>query len=135
MSLEVLLIEDNPGDAKLIGRLLEEAEPGGFHITAVSRLSTGERLLLATRFDVVLLDLSLPESSGLQTVVRLKTLPVEVPIVVVSGLDDLAIRQKAIQMGVHYYVVKGAMTGDELAELVRRAAAVGELFQEMGANS
>ena len=108
----VLLVEDNPGDAELLRDLL--AEPGGDEAPAVlhaERLRDALALLAAHAVDVVLLDLSLPDARGLDTVQRVRRAAPDVPIVVLTGLDDEARRRAALQAGAQDYLVKGAVTG------------------------
>ncbi len=94
-AFNVLLIEDNPGDARLIQELL--AEPGGavFTLDCVDRLSTGLKRLAEGGIDVILLDLGLPDSQGLDTFARTYEQTRDVPIVVLTGLDDETLATQA----------------------------------------
>lgn len=105
---QVLLIEDEPGDAALIRWQLLERDPDAFSVQAVASLSEAEALLESDRFepDVVLLDLNLPDSTGTATVERCRALT-EAPIVVLTGLDDVAATQLAIESGAEDYLAKG----------------------------
>jgi len=105
----VLLIEDEPGDAILIKHLLLEQDPHAFRLHSVQTLADAQRDLDAGAVtpDVVLLDLNLPDSFGAQTVPRCRALT-DAPIVVLTGHDDVAAQQAAIQCGAEDFLVKGA---------------------------
>ena len=132
--MRILLIEDNPGDIRLLQEYLKEGSAaGGFQITQAGRLSTGLARLAEARFDAVLLDLSLPDSQGLDTLVRLHGAAKDVPIVVLTGIEDEALGVKLVQAGAQDYLVKGSVTGPLLMRSLRYAAerqrAEGELQQ------
>ena len=100
--LHVLLIEDSPGDARLISTLLEHASPLGLAVSLqhADSLSAGVERLRAGGVDLILLDLGLPESSGLETVQRLRTHAPHLPtLIVMSGLDDEEVAVQALQAG------------------------------------
>lgn len=106
--VRILLVEDNPGDARLLSETLRgSAQGAGFHIVQAGRL--GEALALAARepFDVMLLDLSLPDSEGLETVTRAHAAAPGLPIVVMTGLDREEVGMQALQQGAQDYLVKG----------------------------
>jgi PAS domain S-box-containing protein len=110
-SIRILLIEDNPGDVRLLREHLAEAGVGRFELTHVDRLSAGLERLVETSFDVVLLDLSLPDSQGPDTVFRIRATSNRMPIVVLTGVEDEALGLQLIQSGVQDYLVKGQVTG------------------------
>ncbi|MBD2089838.1 response regulator [Microcoleus sp. FACHB-1515] len=118
--IKVLLVEDNPGDARLLRELLKEVASVQFQIKQVDRLSQGLQAL-GEQCDVILLDLSLPDSRGLETFVRLHRRAMAVPIVVVTGLDDETIAIKAVQEGAQDYLVKGEVSSDLLVRSIRYA--------------
>ena len=120
--MRILLIEDNPGDIRLLQEYLKEDSTCRFQITQADRLSTGLERLAETRFDAVLLDLSLPDSQGLDTLVRLHGAAKDVPIVVLTGTEDEALGVKLIQAGAQDYLVKGYVTGPFLVRSLRYAA-------------
>jgi signal transduction histidine kinase len=125
--VKVLLVEDNPADADLIRFALEEAEllapPGAprFELVQVDRLSLGEERLRTDDVGVVLLDLSLPDSQGLQTFVRVGERSPETPVVVLSGLDDQDLAIRAVREGAQDYLVKGQVDGVTLTRALRYA--------------
>jgi signal transduction histidine kinase len=124
MSATLLLIEDNPGDARLIATLLDEAAGFGLPTTLVTvdTLAAGIERLRGGAFELVLLDLGLPESRGLDTVQRLRTaVPRLPPLVVLSGLNDEDVAVQALQAGAQDYLVKGRVEPSALARTIRYA--------------
>ena len=119
--IEILLIEDNPGDARLIGEMLVETRSALFELKWADRLSSGLEYLEAGGFDVVLLDLSLPDSFGLNTLAKVHAQAPQVPIVVLSGLDDEEMAIKAVRKGAQDYLVKGHVDGNLLERAVHYA--------------
>ncbi|HEY3232649.1 MAG TPA: PAS domain S-box protein, partial [Roseiflexaceae bacterium] len=119
--INILLIEDNAGDARLISEMLSEAKRPQFDLERVDRLSAGLPRLAAGGVDVVLLDLSLPDSQGFETFVKLHGQDSGVPILVLTGLDDETIAIGAMQEGAQDYLVKGQVTGSMLARAIRYA--------------
>ena len=116
----VLLIEDNPDDAFLIEEMLAKGN-GGFELTHADRLSTGIERLAADTFYAILLDLSLPDSRGFDTFARVHSQVPDIPIIVLSGLDDEALAVKAVSEGAQDYLVKGQVDGKLLVRAVRYA--------------
>ena len=118
--ITVLLIEDNPGDARLIHAVL--AERGGpVELVSASRLAEGlERLDQGGR-DLVLVDLSLPDSAGLDTLARVQERAAAVPVVVLTGTDDEALGLEAVQKGAQDYLVKGQAPPALLNRAIRYA--------------
>src|SRR5688572_26870839 len=86
--IKVLLIEDNPLDVRLIGIMLQDSAPGMFKFEQVDRLESGIRRLAQGGIDLVLVDLSLPDSHGLETFSGVHAQAPTVPIIVLSGLAD-----------------------------------------------
>ncbi|HTH15231.1 MAG TPA: EAL domain-containing protein [Magnetospirillum sp.] len=113
----VLVVEDNPGDARLVELFLLEETSDPFRILKAGTLADGLAQLASEHVDVVLLDLSLPDSFGLATLARLKAEWPLVPVVVLTGTNDEMLAVQALRQGAQDYLVKGA--GD--SDLVRRA--------------
>ena len=120
--MKILLIEDNPGDIRLLQEYLNEGSACRFQVTQAGRLSRGLERLAEARFDAVLLDLSLPDSHGLDTLVRLHEAAKDVPIVVLTGIEDESLGVRLIQAGAQDYLVKGSVTGPLLVRSLRYAA-------------
>lgn len=119
--IKVLLIEDNPGDARLIEEMLSEVDGTLFDMENVSRLSDGLTRIRKGGIDAVLLDLGLPDSAGLDTFGKVQDQAPEVPIVVLTGLDDTELALEGVRMGAQDYLVKGRADGDLLARTLRYA--------------
>jgi len=119
--IKVLLIEDNRGDARLIEEMLTEGADSPFTLECAGRLSEGLECLDKAGFGVVLLDLGLPDSCGLETFVKINAQAPRVPIVVLSGLSDESLAVDAVQRGAQDYLVKGHIDSDSLRRSLRYA--------------
>jgi signal transduction histidine kinase/DNA-binding response OmpR family regulator len=115
------LIEDNRGDFRLLQKMLAQAKEDSFELERVNQLAAGLERLEAEESDVVLLDLSLPDSQGLDTLARVQAEAPQVPIIVLSGLDDKVLTVKAVREGAQDYLVKGQIDSDLLARSIRYA--------------
>src|SRR5262245_33781174 len=113
--IEVLLVEDNPGDARLVRESLAEVRSGRFNLTHVERLEDAIRRLERYEYDVVLLDLLLQDSQRLATLMEIHTQAPKVPIVIFTGLADEVVGLWALSEGAEDYVVKGKLSGETLA--------------------
>ena len=120
-TIKVLLIEDNPMDVRLIGMMLRDSAPGVFQVEQVERLESGLGQLNNGRFDLVLVDLSLPDSHGLETFSRVQAQAANVPIIVLSGLADETVAVNAVHEGAQDYLVKGQVSGPLLVRAMRYA--------------
>src|SRR5690349_9980149 len=107
--LKVLLIEDDPEDTLLVQDALAELPGAPFTLETGDRLSAGLQRLAAKGVDVLLLDLSLPEGRGLDTLRLVRDQAPDVPVVVLTGLDDQTLALRAVQEGAQDYLVKGAV--------------------------
>src|SRR3990172_3630558 len=114
--MKVLIIEDNPGDARLVQEMLKEAM-GNFTTEVAEKLGDGLKFLAAQDTDVVLLDLGLPDSRGLETLTKLQAQFPQLPVVIMTSLDDEALGVQAVQLGAQDYLVKGQAD----SRLLRRA--------------
>jgi diguanylate cyclase (GGDEF)-like protein/PAS domain S-box-containing protein len=120
-TIRVLLIEDNPGDARLVKEMLAEARASKFSLTHAGLLSEGLSLLRDENHHVVLLDLSLPDGHGLDTVKQMCAAAPHLPVLILTGLDDETIAIRAVQEGAEDYLVKGQMDGNLLGRAIRYA--------------
>ncbi len=119
--LNILIVEDDMGDTKLLHRLLHQSALPISDVKCVERLDTALGLLGKGDFDVVFLDLDLPDSRGIDSVSAVNAKAPDVPIIVLSGLDDAKMEVTAVQKGVEDYLVKGQVDSNLLARAVRYA--------------
>ena len=140
--LDVLLVEDSPTDVLLTEEALSEASR--FRLQSSERLAEALRLLSEAHFDVVLLDLGLPDSQGIDTLRRLRARNPQVAVVVLTGKDDEELALQALQEGAEDYLVKGQADAGQLRRSIRYAVErrsaekklreSEERFQELTAN-
>jgi signal transduction histidine kinase len=116
----VLLIEDNPGDADLVRLRLVESRPS-VRVDCASRLSEGLAAIAREMPSLVLLDLNLPDSHGVETFRKVMEKAPGVPVVVLSGQDDEAMAIKAVNQGVQDYLIKGDLSSKHLERAMRYA--------------
>jgi PAS domain S-box-containing protein len=117
----ILLVEDNPIDAKVISAMITKTKDVPFIVDHVSSLESAERRLSQTIADVVLLDLTLPDSSGLPTLERLLSKFPNVPVVVLTGVDDESVAMGALEKGAQDYLIKGKIETAALSRAIRFA--------------
>lgn len=116
----VLLVEDNPDDAEILRELLAEVR-APVRLTTVDSLRAAEPLLARGNIDLILLDLSLPDSQGLATVERALAAAPRIPILVLTGLEDEVLGAAAVHAGAQDYLVKGQADGAGLLRAMRYA--------------
>ncbi len=116
-NLRVLLIEDNPGDVRLIREMLSEAKSCSFSLESFERLDKGLEWIESNSADVILLDLSLPDSQGLDTLGRVLETGSPPPVVVLTGLEDQETALQAVKNGAQDYLCKAQLS----ASLLERA--------------
>lgn len=119
--IRVLLIEDNPADALLIREMLKEAKNAVFELVHTDRLARGIERLDEEHFDVVLLDLKLPDSRGIDTFTGLHAEIPHVPIIPLTGTEDEQLAARLVREGAQDYLVKGDVESSILAGAVRLA--------------
>jgi len=117
--LRVLLVEDNPGDARLIREMLAEMTTERYEVIPAERVADALLLLSEHQFEAILLDLNLPDSFGLATLIKVRTVAPHVPVIVVSGLEDEEMAIHALREGAYTYLVKGQMNGYLLNRSIR----------------
>src|SRR3954454_9496919 len=117
----LILIEDNPGDAVLVREMLRASWPGDFHFEHFDRIAAARDHLLMEEATCILLDLSLPDAHGLEAVDRVQAFAPDVPIVVLSGLDDEEMAVRAVQGGAQDYLIKGRVDDHLVSRSVRYA--------------
>ncbi len=119
--IRVLLIDDNPGDTRLIREFLRDEAGDSIKVASADRLSAGLAALGSESVDVILLDLLLPDSRGLATVNAVLEAEAEAPIIVLTGQDDEATGVAAVQAGAQDYLTKGQVDGSMLVRSIRFA--------------
>jgi PAS domain S-box-containing protein len=119
--IKILLVEDNPGDARLLREAVAETSAPGPEWVTVDRLRDAMSHLGEESFDVVLLDLSLPDAQGFETFARAFAQAPDVPIVVLTGLDDEEMAVKTVHAGAQDYLVKGCVDGQLVLRALRYA--------------
>ena len=107
----VLLVEDNPGDARLLQEMFNEESSYASTLIHVESMSAAEKHLAAHDVDVILLDLGLPDAQGLGALRRTRAAAPRVPVVVLTGMDDESLAAQALQEGAQDYLVKGRIVG------------------------
>jgi PAS domain S-box-containing protein len=120
-AVRILLVEDSPSDAALLQESLRDSGYGRFEFTHVESLAEGLDCLRRHSFDVLLLDLSLPDSTGPDTFLRARNTAPQVPIVVLTGLEDETVGLEAVRHGIQDYLVKGQSSGRHIARSIRYA--------------
>ncbi len=118
---KVLLVEDNPGDAGLTKIMLAESGTHEVDLIRAERLSEAVLILHKQQVDVILLDLSLPDSNGLDTFKQVQEVSPSTPIIVLSGVHDETLGLEAVHRGAQDYLVKGLINADVLARVIRYA--------------
>jgi two-component system, sensor histidine kinase and response regulator len=128
--LKVLLVEDNPGDARLIEESLAEASDQSFDLEIAETLRTGLQRLQFGGIDAMLLDLALPDSFGMETFVRARAQALGVAIIVLTGLADDSLALKLVQGGAQDFVAKVDVSGNNLTRAILYAVERERLEQE-----
>ena len=119
--VRLLLVEDAPADVRLVKLALSESPKDGFDVTAVSTAAEMAVELARKQFDAIVLDLSLPDATGLDALEAARKLTPTLPIVVLTGLDDEEAALRATRYGAQEYLVKGRGAPTALARVVRNA--------------
>jgi signal transduction histidine kinase len=120
-ALQVLLVEDNAGDVRLLREMFSKERPDSFALTHLLRMSEAEIHLAKGGVDIVLLDMGLPDGHGLDTVRRAHAVAPTVPMIVLTGLDDEALAAQAMKEGAQDYLIKGQIENRALPRALRHA--------------
>lgn len=116
--INILLIEDNPPDCRLIEEYLKESEAFKFTLLLAGRLSTGFDHISKKDLDIILVDLGLPDSQGIATVEKVLKKETGLPIIILTGLDDIEKTKDALHKGIQDYLVKGQFDGRILVKSI-----------------
>jgi DNA-binding NtrC family response regulator len=119
--IHILLVEDDDGDARLLKYSFAKVKSFEVDIVRVERLKQATQVLSERHFDVVLLDLSLPDGDGFEVIDKVKDVAPFVPIVVLTGLNDENSALEAVKRGAHEFLVKGQVSSSFLPKVVRYA--------------
>ena len=118
--LPILLVEDNPEHVGFLRQLLATPELSHFHIEAVGSLAEALDWLRTGSIALILLDLSLPDSDGLETFIRVFEAAPQTAVVVLSGINDVALAIETVQLGAQDYLVKGRVDNQLLLRAMMR---------------
>ncbi len=131
MSFRILLIEDNPGDARLLQIMLRSAVGDVFTVEHTDRLSTGIALLRRSKYDALLLDLGLPDSQGIDTVKAVLSQFPTLPTIVLTGRDDDELAAQAVGVGAQDFIGKEKLPSETLARALRHAIERGKIREKL----
>ena len=120
-ALKILVVEDNVGDVRLLREMFRGESPGSFELTHLLRMSEAETYLAKGGVDIILLDMGLPDGHGLDTVMRARAAAPDVPLIVLTGLDDEALAAEAMTHGAQDYLIKGQIESRALPRALRHA--------------
>ena len=118
--IRILLVEDNAQDARFLRESLKDVGED-LHVIHAERLCEAVDRLKQDSFDVVLLDLSLPDARGLEGLRGVRQQAPEIAIVVLTGLADDSVALKAVQSGAQDYLLKGEVDGNQIRRAIRHA--------------
>lgn len=121
MAIHLLLVEDNPADALFFQGMLDDQYPGQYTTATIGTLCEAKAISARQRFDAVLLDLSLPDAQGLETIGRLVKAAPGLPIVVLTGLADEDIAMEAVRCGADDYLLKGQIDARTVRRVIHYA--------------
>ncbi|NEQ36480.1 MAG: response regulator [Okeania sp. SIO3I5] len=119
--ISILLVEDNPGDAFFLQQLLKESQVSNFQVSHFDYLAKAISHLENATCDVILLDLLLPDSQGLKTLLNIQQKAPNIPIVILTGMNDQKLAMEAVRKGAQDYLIKGQVTTELLTQSIRYA--------------
>lgn len=119
--IKILLVEDNPGDVVIIGEILKEIHGVKFKVTHSNKLHSGMENLKNNDFDILILDLNLPDSQGLETFKNMNQKAPDLPIIILTGFSDEEMAISSVGEGAQDYLVKGQIDSQLLAKSIKYA--------------
>src|ERR1700685_1143934 len=120
-ALQVLLVEDNAGDTRLLREMFSKEPSGSFELSHLTHMREAEARLKAGGVDITLLDMGLPDGHGLETVRRARAAAPNIPLIILTGLDDEALAAEAMTQGAQDYMIKGQIESRALPRALRHA--------------
>lgn len=133
--INILLVEDNPGDARLLDVYLRSSFNNTFNLYTTAYLSKGLELLEQHTFNIIILDLSLPDSSGLDTFKRMNEHSPQIPIIVLTGFEDESTGINAMKLGAQDFLIKGKVNGKELSRSINYSIERYKLLKKLSENA
>lgn len=118
-NIKILLIEDNPGDSFLVEEYLNELVNFSYKLKIVETLTEALIIIKKQFFDIILLDLELPDSNGVNTFVSVQNINPLIPIIILTGLNNKVVESYVLKKGAYDFLVKG-QTEDRLLECIRQ---------------
>lgn len=118
-NINVLLIEDNPAHARLIKEMLKEARSAVYALQVFDRLAAGKKALLSNTANIVLLDLNLPDSEGLETLTQIHAADPNIVVIILTSLNDEEMAVEALRKGAQDYLVKDQLNADLLLRSIQ----------------
>jgi DNA-binding response OmpR family regulator len=119
--IKILLVEDNPGDVRLVQEMVKEAGTGQYELSVEGTLDGLLSRLRKASFDAVLLDLNLPDSRGIATIKSVQGNAPFIPVIVITGLDDETIASESLKLGAEDFLIKGKFDNQLLLRALRYA--------------
>lgn len=129
--IELLLIEDNIHDARMFSENLTGNYSDEFEITYTSNVKAGIENITQKSFDVIVADLNLPDSNGISTFYEIKKRSGNIPVIILSGMNDSSLTLESIRSGAQDYIYKGNYEGDFIYRVIRHAIEREKLFREI----
>ncbi|HNY11216.1 MAG TPA: response regulator, partial [Candidatus Wallbacteria bacterium] len=126
-----MLVEDNPGDVLLFKANLLEADFRSFDLSCAESFAAAIEMLKDRKFDLIFLDLSLPDAYGVETLIRMRNFVQNIPVIVITGLNDEQVWTRAIAAGAQDYLVKGQFDGATLVRSLRYSTERHHLLYEL----
>jgi len=124
--IKILIVEDNPPDAFLLVEAFHQFGGGDFELAQAEDLELALKRIHTEKFDVVLLDLSLPIFLGLEPLERVRRIRPKLLVFVLSGYNDPELALEAKRKGAQNYIVKNHLDGDALVKMVRSSVEAGQ---------
>jgi PAS domain S-box-containing protein len=133
--LNILLVEDNPGDARLIDIFMKEAFGGDYVLSICEDLASGLQRIKEHAFDIIIADLSLPDSDGLDTFKKIHEHAPEIPTIVLTGLEDESVGINAMKFGAQDFLIKGKLKSKGLKRSIDYSIERHKLLKELSKNA